>query len=121
MNEQQQTFFQAKASTIGVHLNDVQKQAVVQTEGPLLLLASPGSGKTTTIIMRIGYMVEVLGIHPSRIKAVTFSKASAADMRARFENFFPHLPPVSFSTIHSLAYEVVRRKLAQDGVAYVLL
>ena len=121
MNEQQQTFFQAKASTIGVHLNDVQKQAVVQTEGPLLLLASPGSGKTTTIIMRIGYMVEVLGIHPSRIKAVTFSKASAADMRARFEKLFPHLPLISFSTIHSLAYEVVRRKLAQDGVAYVLL
>ena len=121
MNEQQQTFFQAKASTIGVHLNDVQKQAVVKTEGPMLLLASPGSGKTTTIIMRIGYMVEVLGVHSSRIKAVTFSKASAADMRARFEKFFPYLPSVSFSTIHSLAYEVVRRKLAHDGVAYVLL
>ena len=121
MIEQQQTFFQQKAATIGVHLNDVQKQAVIRVDGPLLLLASPGSGKTTTIIMRIGYMIEVLGIHPSRIKAVTFSKASANDMKARFAKFFPHLPAVDFSTIHSLAYEVVRKKLMDDGVSFALL
>ncbi len=121
MNEQQHTFFEQKASTIGVHLNDIQKQAVVQVDGPLLLLASPGSGKTTTIIMRIGYMIEVLGIHPARIKAVTFSRASANDMKVRFEKFFPHLPAVDFSTIHSLAYDVVRRKLFDDGVSFALL
>ncbi len=121
MNEQQRTFFEQKAATIGVHLNDIQKQAVVQVDGPLLLLASPGSGKTTTIIMRIGYMIEVLGIQPARIKAVTFSKASANDMKARFAKFFPHLPTVNFSTIHSLAYDVVRQKLFDDGVSFALL
>ncbi len=121
MNEQQRIFFEQKAATIGVHLNDIQKQAVIQTDGPLLLLASPGSGKTTTIIMRIGYMIEVLGILPARIKAVTFSRASANDMKARFAKFFPHLPVVDFSTIHSLAYEVVRRKLFDDGISFTLL
>lgn len=121
MNEQHRLYFEQKAATIGVHLNDIQKKAVTQVNGPLLLLASPGSGKTTTIIMRIGYMIEVLGIHPSRIKAVTFSKASANDMKARFTKFFPHLPPVDFSTIHSLAYEVVRRKLYDDGIPFSVI
>lgn len=121
MNHLQQSFFMNKEQTLGVTLNDIQKKAVMQTEGPMLLLASPGSGKTTTIIMRIGYMMEVLRIHPSRIKAVTFSKASANDMKARFHKFFPHLTPVHFSTIHSLAYEVVRNKLQMDGTSFVLL
>ena len=121
MNERQQRFFEQKAQALQVQLNPIQQQAVVQTDGPLLLLASPGSGKTTTIIMRIGYMIEVLGIHPSRIKAVTFSRASANDMKARFAKFFPHLPAVHFSTIHSLAYEVVREQLHADGVPMRIL
>src|SRR5690606_18215220 len=77
-------------------------------QGPLLLLASPGSGKTTTIIMRIGYLIEEMGVDPSRIKAVTFSRASAGDMKDRFKRFFPDQAPVDFSTIHSFAFEVVR-------------
>ncbi|HAU35050.1 MAG TPA: DNA helicase UvrD, partial [Lysinibacillus sp.] len=93
----------------------------LQTNGPLLLLASPGSGKTTTIIMRIGYMIEELGVKPSRIKAVTFSKASAGDMKARFAKFFPHLPPVDFSTIHSLAFQVVRQTLERQGISYGII
>ena len=121
MNGAQHTFFEQKAAQIGVQLNDIQKQAVLQTNGPLLLLASPGSGKTTTVIMRIGYMMEVLGIPAYKIKAVTFSKASARDMEQRFSKFFPHLPPVAFSTIHSLAYEVVRKQLATLGTSYALV
>jgi DNA helicase II / ATP-dependent DNA helicase PcrA len=93
---------------MSMELNEIQKQAVLQTEGPLLLLASPGSGKTTTIIKRIGYLIEEKGIPPRRIKAVTFSRASAQDMMERFKTIYPQLTPVDFSTIHSLAFEVVR-------------
>jgi len=121
MNGAQKAFFEEKERSLGVRLNDVQTQAVLQTNGPLLLLASPGSGKTTTIIMRIGYMIEELGVKPSRIKAVTFSKASAGDMKARFAKFFPHLPPVDFSTIHSLAFQVVRQTLERQGISYGII
>ncbi|MCZ8513737.1 ATP-dependent helicase [Paenibacillus filicis] len=110
-----------KEKEIGVSLNEVQTKAVLRTEGPLLLLASPGSGKTTTIIMRIGYMIEEKGIDPSRIKAVTFSRASAADMKERFKRFFPHLEPVDFSTIHSFAFEVVKEHFRKTRTAYQLI
>ena len=95
-------FFERKKMELGIDLNDVQKQAVLQTEGPSLLLACPGSGKTTTMIMRIGYLIEEKQVDPKRIKAITFSRASAADMAERFARFFPHSVPVDFSTIHSL-------------------
>ncbi|NHN29067.1 ATP-dependent helicase [Paenibacillus agricola] len=120
MNNQEH-FFLRKHLEIGVTLSSVQKQAVLQTEGALLLLASPGSGKTTTIIMRIGYLVEVMGIAPSRIKAVTFSRASAMDMKERFKRFFPELPPIDFSTIHSLAFEMVREHFRKTRVDYQLI
>ncbi len=71
--------------------------------------------------MRIGYMIEALGVKPARIKAVTFSKASANDMKARFAKFFPHLPPVDFSTIHSLAFQVVRETLERQGISYGIM
>lgn len=117
----QEDFFVRKHKEIGVSLSEIQKQAVRQTEGALLLLASPGSGKTTTIIMRIGYLIEEKRVHPSRIKAVTFSRASAADMKERFKRFFPELPPVDFSTIHSLAFEVVREHFRKTRITYHLI
>lgn len=102
-------------------LNEVQKQAVVQTDGPLLILASPGSGKTTTIIMRIGYLIEEKGVQPSRIKAVTFSKAAARDMDERFQRFFPKLSTVDFSTIHSLSFRITRDYFAKNNTNYELI
>ncbi|WP_256760059.1 ATP-dependent helicase [Cohnella sp. WQ 127256] len=116
-------FFSLKESEIGVALNEVQQQAVTHTEGALLLLASPGSGKTTTIIMRIGYLIEVKGVSFSRIKAVTFSRASAQDMKERFRRFFPklgHQTP-DFSTIHSLAFEVVREHFHNKRTSYRMI
>lgn len=114
-------FFKKKETETGVSLNNVQKQAVEKTDGPLLLIASPGSGKTTTMIMRIGYLIEEKGVDPSKILAVTFSKASAVDMDARFEKLFPDHPSgsVRFQTIHSLAFEITRRFLA--GINYRLI
>lgn len=113
-----ETFFERKATELGVKLNDIQKQAVIHTDGPLLLLATPGSGKTTTTIMRIGYLIEEKQVHPRKIKAVTFSKAAAVDMRERFVTFFPELPLVDFSTIHSLAFEVVRHYFREQNIHY---
>ncbi len=116
-------FFNRKKEQLGVKLNDVQKKSVLHTKGPLLLLASPGSGKTTTTIMRIGYLIEEEGVEPSRIKAVTFSRASASDMKERFARFFPEHPTdsVDFSTIHSLAFQVVRDYFYKRNVSYQLI
>lgn len=114
-------FFVRKQNELGICLNELQMEAVRQTKGPLLLLASPGSGKTTTIIMRIGYLIEEKRISPARIKAVTFSKESAGDMRDRFKRFFPELPSVDFSTIHSFAFEVVRNYLRKTAVHYQII
>lgn len=114
-------FFVQLQNELGIHLNQIQMEAVRQTKGPLLLLASPGSGKTTTIIMRIGYLILEKGVLPSRIKAVTFSKESAGDMRERFTRFFPKLPSVDFSTIHSFAFDVVRNHLRKKGIAYQII
>ena len=114
-------FFERKKEALGIVLNAVQKQAVLETEGPLLLLACPGSGKTTTMIMRIGYLIEEKKVSTSRIKAITFSRASAADMKARYEKFFPQLPSVNFSTIHSMAFEITRHYLDKIGKNYELI
>lgn len=116
-----ENYFVRKKQEIGVDLNEIQQRAVLQTEGPVLLLASPGSGKTTTIIMRIGYLMEEKGVNASRIKAVTFSRASANDMKERFKHFFPSLPPVDFSTIHSLAFEVVREHFWKTRTPYQII
>ncbi|OAK67300.1 ATP-dependent helicase [Lederbergia galactosidilytica] len=114
-------FFNRKRKELGVSLNDVQKRAVLNIEGPLLLLASPGSGKTTTLIMKIGYLIEEVGLEPARIKAVTFSNASANDMKERYQRFFPTLPPVEFSTIHSLAFQVVREYFYKKQIQYHII
>ncbi|OED33405.1 DNA helicase UvrD [Planococcus maritimus] len=112
-------FFERKKQELGVELNKIQKKAVTKTEGPLLLLACPGSGKTTTMIMRIGYLIEEKSIQPKRIKAITFSRASATDMLERYARFFPGLAPVDFSTIHSLAFQITREYLSADD--YVMI
>lgn len=114
-------FFVQKEKELGVSLNDTQVRAVLHTDGPLLILASPGSGKTTTVIMKIGYLIKEKGLSPARIKAVTFSRASARDMQERFKRFFPNLPPIDFSTIHSFAFQVVREHFRKTNTAYQII
>ncbi|MYL21445.1 AAA family ATPase [Halobacillus litoralis] len=116
-------FFTTMEQQTGVKLNDVQKQAVLHTDGPLLLLASPGSGKTTTLNMKIGYLLLEKKVKPERIMAITFSKASARDMSERFDRFFSSLTneKVHFSTIHSFAFQVVRETLQKRGEAFQLV
>lgn len=105
-----QSFFGIIKQETGKVLNEVQTQAVLHTEGPLLLLASPGSGKTTTLNMKIAYLILEKNVRPEAILGLTFSQASARDMDERFQSFFHNLIPekVAFSTIHSFAFKIVR-------------
>ena len=70
--------------TWGEALNQQQAAAVQAADGPVLLLAVPGSGKTTVLIHRLGYLMDCRGIPPERILTVTYTVAATRDMRARF-------------------------------------
>ncbi len=91
-------------------LNPQQEKAVFTIEGANLLLAVPGSGKTTVIILRIGNMLYNHGVNPEEILALTFSVAAANDMKQRFLSIFgkKYINKLNFRTIHSFAYQVIR-------------
>ncbi len=75
-------------SSLNVKLNDQQRSAVLSVDGPFLLLAVPGSGKTTTLVTRLGYMIKVRNISPSNILTVTYTVAASKDIRSRFAQLF---------------------------------
>lgn len=89
-------------------LNSEQEVAVKSINGPVLLLAVPGSGKTTTLITRLGYMTICKGITPSSILALTFTDKAADEMKNRYiEKFHPSdSSSIHFSTINSFCYGI---------------
>lgn len=119
----QQDCLQILEQETGVQLNDVQKQAVRQTEGPVLLLATPGAGKTTVLNFRIAYLILEKRVHPGNILALTFSRAAAQDMGERFHTLFGSRisERVHFSTIHSLCYRIVRSWFQRNNQSYRLI
>ena len=84
-------------------LNPQQERAVKKIDGATLLLAVPGSGKTTVIVTRIGYMMKVRGIPAENILTLTYTKAAATEMKERFAKKFNTSPEETpqFSTINS--------------------
>ncbi len=97
------TYTQFK-NTYAVRLNPQQEAAVRQVDGPVLLLAVPGSGKTTVLVTRLGYMIYCKQIRPENILTVTYTVAATKDMKARFVRFFgeEHGDKLTFRTINGL-------------------
>jgi DNA helicase-2/ATP-dependent DNA helicase PcrA len=93
-------------------LNPAQKRAVQTVEGPLLVYAGPGSGKTRVIVHRIAYMVSHAGINPRHILALTFSRRAAAEMQKRLAEILNNRPVVTVSTIHAACLRI----LGKEGV-----
>lgn len=87
-------------------LNEAQRQAVMHGEGPLLVLAGPGSGKTFTITKRIQYLIEELGVPSQQILVITFTKAAAQSMQSRFQEQNSQVVP--FGTFHSCFYNFLK-------------
>lgn len=101
-------------------MNEAQRCAVTWGEGPLLLLAGPGSGKTYTVTNRILYLIEQ-GVPPEEILVITFTKEAAEAMRQRFRKLSVGNCPVNFGTFHSVFYHILleserakHRKLLTD-------
>mgnify|MGYP000820965135 FL=1 len=93
-----------------IQLNEQQMQAVQATEGPVLLLAVPGSGKTTVLVSRLGYMIYCLGITPESILTVTYTVAATNDMRRRFAGMFGEADAerLEFRTINGLSARIIQ-------------
>lgn len=92
-----------------MELNEEQKKAVSHFEGPMMVLAGPGSGKTRVITHRVRFLVEEMGINPSNILVITFTKAAAVEMRQRYQEIAPnHSAPVTFSTFHAIFFTMLR-------------
>ena len=90
-------------------LNDKQKEAVLNTEGPCLILAGAGSGKTKVLTTRIVYLVQELGVSPSSILAITFTNKAANEMKARISRMVgPYAYEMQISTFHSFGLTILK-------------
>ncbi len=90
-------------------LNQEQQEAVQTVEGPLLVHAGPGSGKTRVIVRRIAYMVLEAKLNPRNILAVTFSRKAAEEMKKRLQELLGRTAPyINVSTIHSACLRILR-------------
>lgn len=106
-----------------MNLSIEQRKAIEHVHGPALILAVPGAGKTTVLIHRTANLILNHNIQPERILSITFSRASARDMKERFYNSFPHISsiPVYFSTIHSFCYNLIREYAYANRIKYRLI
>jgi DNA helicase-2/ATP-dependent DNA helicase PcrA len=99
-------------------LNPEQQEAVLKTEGPLLILAGAGSGKTRVIAHRIAYMVSERFAEPDRILAVTFTNKAAGEMRTRVETLLRvDCQRMWISTFHALCARLLRREAPHIGLS----
>ena len=98
-----------KEESIMMLENKAQEEAIHTVNKQVLVIACPGSGKTTTLLRRIHYMVTEAGISAAQILMITFTKAAADEMNKRYVSMYGDNPGVTFATIHSLCFSIVKK------------
>lgn len=93
--------------------NASQREAICHGSGPALVLAGPGSGKTTVLTKRLQYLIHVYHIPPQNILVVTFTKAAAQEMQQRFQKLEGIRLPICFGTFHSIFYRILKEYHAE--------
>ncbi len=97
-------------------LNERQKQAVMQTQGPVLILAGAGSGKTRVLTHRVAWLIEEEGVNPYQIMAITFTNKAAGEMRERVDKIVGYgAEQIWVSTFHSTCVRILRRYIDRLG------
>ena len=98
------------------NMNDMQMRAICQTEGPVLILAGAGSGKTRVLTHRAAYLIEEKGVNPYHIMAITFTNKAAGEMRERIDDIVGYgSESIWVSTFHSACVRILRRFINRIG------
>ena len=99
-------------------LNKEQREAVTHTDGPLLVIAGAGSGKTRVLTNRIAYLIAEHGVKPWNIIAITFTNKAAKEMKTRIENLVGDMAnDIWIGTFHSMCVRILRREITKIGFA----
>ncbi len=91
-----------------MQFNNSQLKAVKHKSGPMLVIAGPGSGKTTVLTARIRNLIEEYSVNPANILVITFTKAAANEMKSRFNNMMGRSTNVTFGTFHAVFFMILK-------------